>query len=129
MSLSEDSKQTAWLEHYQRLLNVEFDWDPDHLCYQPPVEGPPIPITIDMVKKAISQMEAGKAPGPSGKVVEMTQAAGDMGASMISDLAAAIIHDGKVTWLGVKFHCLPLQGKGGCIRKGQLPRSQADRAG
>ena len=35
------------------------------------VEGPPIPITIDMVKKAISQMKAGKAPGPSGIVVEM----------------------------------------------------------
>ena len=28
--------------------NVEFDWDPDHLSYQPPVEGPPIPVTIDM---------------------------------------------------------------------------------
>ena len=27
-SISEDSKQKAWLEHYQRLLNV--DWDPDH---------------------------------------------------------------------------------------------------
>ena len=65
MSMSEDSKQKAWLEHYQRLLNVEFDWDPDHLSYQPPMEGPPIPITIDMVKKAISQMKAGKAPGPS----------------------------------------------------------------
>ena len=68
MSMSEDSKQ-VWLEHYQKLLNVEFDWDPDHLSYQPPVEGPPIPITIDMVKKAISQMKAGKAPGPSGIVV------------------------------------------------------------
>ena len=33
MSMSEDSKQKAWLEHYQRLLNVEFDWDPDHLSY------------------------------------------------------------------------------------------------
>ena len=61
MSMSEDSKQKAWLEHYQRLLNVEFDWDPDHLSY----EGQPIPITTDMVKKAISQMKAGKAPGPS----------------------------------------------------------------
>ena len=57
MSMSKDSKQ-AWFEHYQRLLNVEFDWDPDHLSYQPLVEGPPIPITIDMVKKAISQMKA-----------------------------------------------------------------------
>ena len=96
MSMSEDSKQKAWLEHYQRLLNVEFDWDPDHLSYQPPVECPPIPVTIDMVNKAISQMKAGKAPGPSGIVVEMIRAAGDMGASMIHDLAAAIIRDGKV---------------------------------
>ena len=41
-------------------------------------------------------MKAGKGPGPSGIMVEMIQAAGDMGASMIRDLAAAIIHDGKV---------------------------------
>ena len=96
MSMSEDSKQKAWLEHFQRLLNVEFDWDPDHLSYQPPVEDLPIPITTDMVKKAISQMKAGKAPSPSGIVVEMIQAASDMGASMICDLAAAIIRDGKI---------------------------------
>ena len=31
MSMSEDSKQKALLEHYQRLLNVEFNLDPDHL--------------------------------------------------------------------------------------------------
>ena len=96
MSMSDDSKQKAWLEHYQRLLNAEFDWDPNHLSDESPVEGPPIPITIDIVKKAISQMKAGKAPGPSGIVVEMIRAVGDMGASMIRDLAAAIIRDGKV---------------------------------
>ena len=82
-----------------------------------------------MVKKAISQMKAGKARGPSGIVVEMIRAAGDMGTSMIRDLAAAIICDGKVPSDWEQFHCLPLQGKGGCIGKGQLPRSQADRAG
>ena len=71
----------AWLEHYQRLLNVAFDWNPDHLSDEPPVKGPPIPNTIDMV-----QMKAGKAPGTSGIVVEMIRAAGDTGASMISDL-------------------------------------------
>ena len=96
ISMSEDSKQKAWLEHYQRLLNVEFDWDSDHLSDKPPEEGSPIPITTDMVKKAIYQMKAGKAPGPSGIVVEMMQAAGDMGTSMICDLAAAIICNGKV---------------------------------
>ena len=95
--MCEDSKQKAWLEHYQMLLNIEFDYDPDHLSDEPPVEGPPIPITIDMVKKAISQTKPGKAPGPSGIVVEMIQAASDMGASMIRDLPAAIIRDGKVS--------------------------------
>ena len=91
MSMSKDSKQKAWLEHYQRLLNIEFDWDPDHFSYQPPVEGLPIPITIYMYKKAISQMKTGNTPGPSGIVVEMIRAASDMGASMIRDLPTAII--------------------------------------
>ena len=54
MLISEDSKWKAWLEHYQRLLNAEFDWDLNHLSDEPPVEGPPIPITIDMVKKSFS---------------------------------------------------------------------------
>ena len=49
MSMSKDSKQKAWLENYQKLLNVEIDWDPDHLSNEPPVEGPPIPITSDVV--------------------------------------------------------------------------------
>ena len=39
---------------------------------------------------------AGKAPGPSGIVVEMITAGGELGASMNRDLAAAIICDGKV---------------------------------
>ena len=119
MSTSENSKQKAWLEHYQRLLNVEFDWDPDHMSYQPPVEGLPIPITTDMVKKAISQIKADKAPGPSGIVVEMIRAAGDMGASMICDLAAAIICDGKVPsdWEQSFIVCL-YKGKGDTLERG-----------
>ena len=77
------------------------------------LEGPPIPITIDMVKKAISKMKSGKAAGPSGIVVEMIKAAGDTGATMIRDLATAIIHDGKVpTDWEESFICLPLQGQG-----------------
>ena len=119
MSMSDDSKQKAWLEHYKRLLNAEFDWDPNHLSDESPVEGPPIPITIDMVKKAISQMKAGKAPGPSGIVVEMIRAAGGMGASMIHDLAAAIIRDGKVPsdWEQSFIVCL-YKGKGDALERG-----------
>ena len=94
------------------------------------MEGLPIPITIDMVKKAVSQMKAGKAPGPSGIVVEIIRAAGYMGASMIRDLAAAIIRDGKVPsdWEMSFIVCLYM-GKGGRIGKGQLPRSPADITG
>ena len=89
MSMSRHSKQKAWLEHYQRLLNVEFDWDSHHLSNEPPVEGPPIPITTDMVKKTISQMKASKGLGTSGIVVKMIQSACNIGTSMI-------IRDGKV---------------------------------
>ena len=90
MSMSEEAKQNSWAEHYERLLKVEFDWDPDHLSIEQPLEGPPISIPIDMVKKAISKMKSGKAAGPSGIVVEMIKAAGDTGATMIRDLATAM---------------------------------------
>ena len=35
MSMSEEAKQNAWAEHYERLLNVEIDWDSDHLSNEP----------------------------------------------------------------------------------------------
>ena len=96
LSLNQDTKEKAWLEHYERLLNVEFDWDEEHLTFESPVEGPAVPISVDMVKKAISQMKSGKAAGPSGIVVEMIRAAGDTGASMICDLVSSIVRDGKI---------------------------------
>ena len=119
MSMSEETKQNAWAEHYERLLNVEFDWDPDHLSNEPPLEGLPIPITIDMVKKAISKMKSGKAAGPSGIVVEMIKAAGDTGATMIRDLATAIIRDGKVPtdWEESFIVCL-YKSKGDALDRG-----------
>ena len=66
-----------------------------------------------MIKKAVSQMKASKKPGPSGIVVEMIEAAGDMGASMICDLAAAIIPDGEVlsNWEQIFIVCL-YKGRG-----------------
>ena len=119
MSMSEEAKQKAWLEHYERLLNIEFDWDPEHLSDEPPLEGPAIPITIDMVKKAISKMKPGKAAGPSGIVVEMIRAAGDTGATMIRDLAVDIIRDGKIPtdWEQSFIVCL-YKGKGDALVRG-----------
>ena len=109
MSMSIDSKQKAWLEHYQRFLNVEFDWDPDHLSDEPPVEGPPIPITTDMVKKAISQMKVGKAPGPSGIIVEMIRAVGYTDTSMI--------HKVPSEWEQSFIVCL-YKGRGDALERG-----------
>ena len=84
-----------------------------------------------MVKKAISQMKAGKAPGPSGIMVEMIRAAGDKGASMISDIAAAIIHNGKVPsdWEQSFTVCL-YKGKGDTLERGNYRRLKliADRS-
>ena len=64
-------------------------------------------------------MKTGKASGPSGIVVEMIRAAGDMGASMIRDLTAAIIHDGKVPsdWEQSLIVC-HYKGKGDALERG-----------
>ena len=119
MSMNEEAKQNAWAEHYERLLNVEFDLDPHHLSNEPQLEGRPIPITIDMVKKAISKVKSGKAAGPSGIVVEMIKAAGDTGATMIRDIATAIIRDGMVPtdWEQNFIVCL-YKGKGDALDRG-----------
>ena len=77
------------------------------------------PITIDMVEKAICQMKVGKTSGPSGIVVEMIVAAGDMGASMIRDPTTAIICDGKVPsdW-EQSFIVYLYKGKGDALERG-----------
>ena len=64
-------------------------------------------------------MKAGKAPGPPGIVVEIIRAAGDTGASLIRDLAAAIIRDGKVPsdWDQSFIVCL-YKAKGDALKRG-----------
>ena len=52
--MSEEAKQNVWAEHYERLLNIELEWDPEHQSNESPLKGPPFPITNDMVK-AISR--------------------------------------------------------------------------
>ena len=73
--LNEEKKQKALLQHYEGLLNVEFERYPEHLSDEPPLEGQLIPITIDIVMKAVSKIKSGKAAGPSGVVMKMIRAA------------------------------------------------------
>ena len=87
LSTSDDDKKLAWKEHYERLLNVEFPWDPSHLDHQEPISGPPLFVSIDMVSKAVSKMKPGKAAGPSGIVAERLKAAGEPCLQLLADLA------------------------------------------
>ena len=59
--------------------------------------------------------------------MEMIKAAGDTGATMILDLATAIIRDGKVPidWEQSFIVCL-YKGKGDTLDRGTLLRPQAD---
>ncbi len=45
LPLSDDDKMKAWVEHYARLLNVEFEWPSDTLPEVAPVAGPPLCVT------------------------------------------------------------------------------------
>ena len=49
----------AWVEHYARLLNVEFEWESDLLPEVAPVEGPPPLVTKDLICKALRKMKCG----------------------------------------------------------------------
>ena len=76
------------------------------------LEGPPVPITIDMVK-------SNKAAGPSGIVVETIKASGDTCVTMIRSLATAITRDGKAPtdWEQIFIVCLYM-GKGDALDRG-----------
>ena len=50
-----------WAEHYERLLNIEFEWDPEHMSNKLPLEVLPIPITINVVKKGHLKDEVGQS--------------------------------------------------------------------
>ena len=94
LSLSDDEKLKAWVEHYSRLLNVEFEWPSDLLPETPPVEGPPPPVTAALIRKAISKMKCGKAAGPTGIIAEMLKAAGEEGVEVARELVETVICNG-----------------------------------
>ena len=60
LSLSDEEKMKAWVEHYARLMNVEFEWESDLLLEVDTVEGPPPPVTKDLILKALRKMKCSK---------------------------------------------------------------------
>ena len=80
----------AWVEHYARLLNVEFEWPSDSLPEVAPVAGPPPSVSAELVRKALIKMKCGKAAGPSGIIAEMLKAAGEEGVELVRLLAETV---------------------------------------
>ena len=119
LSLDEESKKEAWKEHYERLLNVEFPWNPEDLSEESPVEGPSEPITLEMITKAITKMASGKAARPSGIVAEMLKPVGEAGAEEVCDLVENIISEGCIpTDWQESFIVNLYKGKGDALNRG-----------
>jgi hypothetical protein len=119
LALGIDDKKAAWKEHYERLSNVEFDWDPTLLSEEPPVEGPAPDITLEQVIQAIRDMKVGKAAGPSQLVAEMLKASGETGAVLIRDLVTSIARDGKIPSDWEQSFIVSLyKGKGAALERG-----------
>ena len=109
----------AWVEHYKGLLNVEFPWDEDALPAALPVEGPPPPITDEMVIKALGRMKSVKAAGPSGIIVEMLKAAGSKAIEFLRKLITSVVKHGKIPEDWEMSYILNLfKGKGDALDRG-----------
>ena len=119
LSLDEEAKKEALREHYERLLNVEFPWNPENLSEESPVEGPSEPITLEMITKAISKMASGKAAGPSIIVAEMLKPVGEAGAVEVRDLIEDIILEGCIPTNWQESFIVNLyKGKGDALNRG-----------
>ena len=100
-------------------MNVEFPWDEGALPDAAPVEGPPPPITDEMVTKALAKMKSGKAAGPSGIIVEMLKAAGSKGIVFLRELTKSVVKHGKIPedW-EMSFILNLYKGKGDALNRG-----------
>ena len=90
---SDNDKLLAWEEHYQKLLNVEFPWDSNHLDMLQVKAGPVPLITSQEIIKALNTMSNHKAGSISGIVTEMFKASGNAGIELLSTLFNQILKE------------------------------------
>ena len=119
LSLTDEDKMKAWVEHYSKLLNVEFPWPKDTLPDVAPVAGPPPPVTMEQIRKAISKMKCGKAAGPSGIIAEMLKASGEEGVRLLRQLGEDVFSTGVIPEEWEQSTILNLyKGKGDALDRG-----------
>ena len=119
LTLTDADKMKAWVEHYSRLLNVEFEWPSDLLPDVAPTAGPPPPVTTETIHTALGKMKGGKAPGPSGITAEMLKASGDEGIELIRQLAELVFGGEAIPCEWEESFILNLyKGKGDALDRG-----------
>ncbi|GAB1601048.1 hypothetical protein Ahia01_000383000 [Argonauta hians] len=89
-------KKEAWKCHYERLINVENEWDPDSFPLVDPTEGRAILVSPNIISTAIKDMKLRKATGPSGISAEMLKASGDIGCSVIIRIVNQVIQEDTI---------------------------------
>jgi hypothetical protein len=98
--------KVAWKEHYKRLLNVKFPWNPENLLEVTLIQ---LRAHSVMITKAISRM----------RLVEMLKPVGEVGAVLVPDLIVAIIAEGKIPSNWQESYIVSLYtGKGDALNRG-----------
>ena len=83
------------------------------------MEGPPPPVTKDLIRKALRKMKCGKAAGPSGIIAEMLKAAGEVGIELLTELMEVVFCNGVIPTDWQESFILNLyKGKGDALERG-----------
>ena len=83
------------------------------------MEGPPLPVTKDLVRKALIKMKCGKAAGPSGIIAMMLKAAGEVGIELLTELTEVVFCNGVIPTDWQESFILNLyKGKGDALERG-----------
>ena len=90
LARTDEGNMKTWVEHYARLLNVEFEWPSNELPEVPPTAGTPHSVSTTPIHKALNKIKRSKAAGPSGIVAEMLKAAGEEGVELARQLTEAV---------------------------------------
>ena len=79
LCISKEAQITRWHQHFQKVLNVESQYNADvldSLRVRPVAEWLAVPPASDELEKAVASLSNNKAPGESGTMPEMTKCAG-----------------------------------------------------
>ena len=90
LTLANEDKLKVWVEHYARVLNVEFGWPSNELHKVHPTAGLTSSVSTTLIHKALSDMKCYKGVDPCGIIAEMLNAACEEGVELARWLTGAV---------------------------------------